>query len=250
MDKPIIFISHITEESDVAASLKNLIEKSFLEMADVFVSSDANSIKMGQKWLDEITQSLSTCAVEIILTSPSSIKRPWINFEAGAGWVRKIPVIPLCHMGLPPSKLPLPLNLLQAATADEVSSLKLVFPVIAEAIGCKMPEIDFSEFINLVKEFDEKAMYWDIVNGALEKLNKINEQIISALKQLKTIKIDLTESQINNYNTFADVLAKHNLLSLERKGDTKITSSGIYYGCNLIPGSNLHKTLSSPKCTH
>ena len=248
MNKPIIFISHIVDERDIALSLKTLIEKSFLRMADVFVSSDANSIKMGQKWLDKITHSLSTCAVEIIIASPNSIKRPWINFEAGAGWVRKIPVIPLCHMGLQPSQLPLPLNLLQAATAGDISSLKLVFPVIADAIGCEMPEIDFSEFIELVKEFDEKALYWDIINDALMKLNKIHPQIINALKQLKFIEIDLTESQINYYESFGDIFKKNNLLTLERIGNVKITPAGTFYGCRLIPGNNLEETLNNPKC--
>lgn len=99
MDKPVVFISHITEEKEMAMELKKLIEESFLGMLDVFVSSDENSISSGSKWLDNITSALSSCAIELILCSPNSVKRPWINFEAGAGWVRDIPVIPLCHSG-------------------------------------------------------------------------------------------------------------------------------------------------------
>lgn len=101
MSKPIIFISHITEEKEIAIELKKLIEKKILGMMEVFVSSDENSIKLGHKWLEDITYALKNCVIEIILCSSESIKRPWINFEAGAGWIREnIPVIPLCHSGM------------------------------------------------------------------------------------------------------------------------------------------------------
>ena len=48
-DKPIVFISHITEEKELALSFKSLVEQNFLGLLDVFVSSDENSISMGQK---------------------------------------------------------------------------------------------------------------------------------------------------------------------------------------------------------
>ena len=137
MEKPIVFISHITEEKEMALELKQLIEESFLGMLSVFVSSDENSISSGSRWLDNITSALGSCAIELILCSPKSVKRPWINFEAGAGWVREIPVIPLCHSGMEPSSLPVPLNLLQAAKISEMPNLKLIFPVLASAIGAK-----------------------------------------------------------------------------------------------------------------
>jgi hypothetical protein len=58
MRKPLVFISHITEEKEIAVALKDLVEATFLNMIDVFVSTDSKSIKMGRKWLDEITDAL------------------------------------------------------------------------------------------------------------------------------------------------------------------------------------------------
>jgi TIR domain len=81
MSKSIVFISHITEEKPIAIAFKDLIETSFLGMIDVFVSSDENSISTGQRWLDNITTALKECSIEIILCSPKSVSRPWINFE-------------------------------------------------------------------------------------------------------------------------------------------------------------------------
>lgn len=157
MHKPVVFISHITEEREVAGALKDLIDGSFLGMIEVFLSSDPSSIQVGQRWLDSITHALKACDVEIIIASPHSMYRPWINFEAGAGWVRDIPVIPLCHSGMTPTKLPYPMRALQATTATDAAQLKLIFPVLAKAIGCELPEIDFSDFISAVTQFEQTS---------------------------------------------------------------------------------------------
>lgn len=154
MSKPLIFISHISEEKEIALALKDLIESSFLGMLDVFVSSDYASVNLGQKWLDDITTALNDCVVEIIICSPVSVERQWINFEAGAGWIRNIPVIPLCHSGIEPNELPIPLKLLQAGKVTEEISLKEIFRVLVNIIGSKLPNTDLTEFIKKARNFE------------------------------------------------------------------------------------------------
>jgi TIR domain len=166
MQKSLVFISHITEEKAIAQALKELIEKPFLHMIEVFMSSDPNSLKLGRKWLQEITDALKACAIEIILVSPESVKRPWINFEGGCGWIRDIPVIPLCHSGTVPSKLPPPLSYLQSATATEQTELMQVFPVLADAIKCQLPQIDYSVFIDVVKKYEEETCQIKVMESA------------------------------------------------------------------------------------
>lgn len=250
MDKKIVFISHITEEKELAIKTKELIEESFLGMIEVFVSSDEHSISLGQKWLDDITESLKTCAVEIILCSPKSVKRPWINFEAGAGWIRCIPVIPFCHSGMKPSKLPMPLNLLQAANANEISSLKLLFPVLAEALGSKAPKIDFSTFVNDVKDFENKYTYWDVLNTHLEKINSHNEEIIPALKNNKSVVIELTETEINFFKDLMKFFTPNRLLKLTRSGSMVIKNIGTYYDCKISILENLNSIWSDKNCKY
>ncbi len=157
MAKPLVFISHISEEKEIAVALKNLVESSFLDMIDVFVSSDPTSLKMGRQWLNEIEQALRVCAIEIILASPESVKRPWINFEGGSGWIRGIHVIPLCHSGMTPGKLPQPLAALQSAIATDKRQLGAIFPVLAEAIGCSLPQVDLAPFISAVQKFESDS---------------------------------------------------------------------------------------------
>lgn len=154
MSKPVVFISHISEEKEIALALKELLNSSFLEMLDVFVSSDFESVNLGQKWLDDITTALKECGVEIIICSPVSVERQWINFEAGAGWIRDIPVIPLCHSGIEPNELPIPLKLLQAGKVTEEASLKEIFRVLVRILGSSLPKVDVSDFVEKAKRFE------------------------------------------------------------------------------------------------
>lgn len=154
--KPIIFISHIKEESRLAIALKELLENAFLSFVEVFVSSDPTSLPLGDKWLKKIESSLKNCVIEIVIASPSSIARPWITFEAGAGWIRDIPVIPLCHSGLTADSLPTPLSSLQAGDVKD-RDLNILFGIIAQAAGCSLPAFDASTFLAVVSEFEAET---------------------------------------------------------------------------------------------
>lgn len=181
--KKLVFISHITAEKEIALSLKRLVDEAFMGMIDVFVSSDPKSIAMGGRWLNEITQALKACAVEIILAGPKSIQRPWINFEAGAGWIRDVPVIPICHSGITPATLPPPLSSLQGGVATDAEQLQRVFDVLATAIGCKSPVVDFTGFIQSVKTFEDMSRNLAAAGeGALTaQVGGLQDQEIAAL---------------------------------------------------------------------
>ena len=56
--------------------------------------------------MDSISKGLKDCAASFLLCSPASVQQPWIWFEAGAGWIRDIDVVPLCHSGMTPDRLP------------------------------------------------------------------------------------------------------------------------------------------------
>ena len=96
----IVFISYISEEKSLALVFKKWIESSFLGQITVFVSSDPQSIPAGNKWREDITSALNESKLLIILYSPRSKTRPWISFEAGCGWIKDIPIIPICHSNL------------------------------------------------------------------------------------------------------------------------------------------------------
>jgi len=66
-----------------------------------------------------------------------------------------------------PSNLPSPLNSLQSATATEEAELKLIFPVLAKAIRCDLPLIDFSPFITTVKEFENVSRQIQVMKAKM-----------------------------------------------------------------------------------
>ncbi len=140
-----VFISHITEEAEVARIMKEWIESTFLGQHEVFVSSDSESIPAGTKWLDEITKAITSSKIILLLCNPGSINRPWINFEAGCGWARGIPVIPICYGGLTRGKLPPPINALQALDFDEKLPEKLFSALIKHLEISRLPRISYIE---------------------------------------------------------------------------------------------------------
>jgi hypothetical protein len=57
--------------------------------------------------------------------------------------MRQIPIIPVCHGGLEPGDLPMPLSLRHGISLTEPDGLSRLYLQIARVIGCQPPEIDF-----------------------------------------------------------------------------------------------------------
>jgi len=164
----------------MAAKLKAALARDFLQMLDVFVSSDGESISAGDDWLKSIDDALEQSALMLILCSPSSIRRPWINFEAGAAWMRKIPLIPLCHAGLTPGDLPAPLSFRKGLLLTDSRGLQQLYARIARELDCATPD---SSFESLAEAFAK-------VGQAL----KPNERDVDLLDRDRGIKRRLDEA--------------------------------------------------------
>ena len=141
-----IFISHIHQESKLAGVLKEWIETTFVGQYTVFVSSDGESIKPGERWQERISEALEEAKALLVLCSRSSVKHAWVNFEAGCGYAKRVPVVPLCHSGMTKDTLPMPLSLLQAFDIQEEDFAKSLICLLAEHGGIsKIPRISFSD---------------------------------------------------------------------------------------------------------
>lgn len=164
----LVFISHITEEAELARIFSEEIKSAYLGLLDTFVSSDGESLPAGGRWLDKIDQALSDSAIQISLCSPESVKRPWINFEAGASWIRRIPVVPICHSGLSKSGLPVPLSMLQAADATNETDLRIMFSELSKVLGAKIsPNVDYTGLIQKVSAFIQNYSYYGKIREAV-----------------------------------------------------------------------------------
>jgi hypothetical protein len=181
MIKPTIFLSHITEESDLASAFRREIDTRFLGLVEVFQSSDPSSMPVGTNWLGNITNALRGCRAMLLFCSPDSVKRPWINFECGANWSRDIEIVPICHSGMRPVDLPIPISLLQGVDAEHGPSLRLVFGMIAAKLNSATPDVDSDGLARDAKDFGAEYTIKRIID---ENLRLIKNGLDSWLMEI------------------------------------------------------------------
>lgn len=142
-EKPRLFLSHIHEEAALAGALKKWTEETFPGQCKVFVSSDKNDIPVGSKWFNKIGDALAEARVLVVLCSPASLERPWINFETGYVYARDVPIFPVCHSGLKIGALPRTLGEFESVEMDEANFCVDYLKGVAEHIGAPgVPPID------------------------------------------------------------------------------------------------------------
>jgi hypothetical protein len=130
-----IFISHITEENSVALLLKDFLKKALGENLPIFVSSDYESISGGDVWFTTIVAGIKTSAVVLVLLSPQSLERRWINFEAGVGVGAGSTVIPVVIHGLQRSEVGHPLSSLQIRSLHTLEDVHALLRDVGGKIG-------------------------------------------------------------------------------------------------------------------
>lgn len=156
MTRKRLFVSHVGSETELAQHLKQRLAKHFLGLLDTFVSSDRETIGAGSRWLDEVDIALKSADLQLVLCSAGSVGRPWVNFEAGAAWLRGIPVIPLCHSGMTPQTLPVPLGMLEAVECGRPDDLRKLYDAIARVLGTETPDVDFGRLVEELAEIERR----------------------------------------------------------------------------------------------
>jgi hypothetical protein len=152
--KPSIFISHISEEAELALILKENLLADFNHQVDIFVSSDLEQIAAGDDWLTSIRDALEVAGLDLILCSRLSITRAWVNFEVGAAWLKKIPIVPICHSGLQVGDLPVPYSVFNGLDAGDDRGLKKLYRGIARNLGIDCERDDFEPLAAAVQKFE------------------------------------------------------------------------------------------------
>jgi len=221
-----VFISHITEEAQIAKVLKDWIESAFIGQCDVFVSNDKADIPAGSKWLEKIDSALESAKALIVLCSSKSLTRSWINFETGCGWIKRVPIIPICHSDQKKGKLPSPISMFQALELEDTNFIDDLMSSLAKQLGfTKTPRIDKKSMKNDL----EKACMQVRVNSHPEeseplkddKEYEIPEECVNILLTLsKMPKGNPTPSQLASYfkmneermKYFLDILLEHKML--------------------------------------
>ena len=153
------FISHASGESELGNLIKTHIDAAFIGMIDVYVSSDGTSIAVGDNWMNSVVSHLQQADIFIVLCSQHSLDRPWINLELGAALTRGKTIIPLCHTDLVAAQLVRrPLSDFEALNASDPHGLKSLFTKLADALGSRVPAIDWARLVSEVRAFESRYL--------------------------------------------------------------------------------------------
>jgi len=107
----------------------------------------------------------------IILYSPLSKTRPWISFEAGCGWIKEIPIIPICHSNLKLEQIGEPISSFQGIEIDDKDFTQKFFGAIAKHAGfSKSPKIDQKQFLS---DIEKSLNTFDSTVTPTEKLQSV-----------------------------------------------------------------------------
>lgn len=133
-----IFISHATANSRLARTLAGAFEHLG---ATTFLASRAGDIRADEDWLRGIERALQEADAYIVLLTPESTLRPWVNFEAGAAWFSGKQLLFLRVQALAPGDIPLPISARQIYALDDVEQLGAVL----DALG--LPRNDIHDIV-------------------------------------------------------------------------------------------------------
>jgi hypothetical protein len=120
------------------------LTRDFLGALDIYVSSDRENVSAGERLLDGLGKVLKAADLQILVLSRETIGRPWINVEAGAVWLRGIPVVPVCHSGRAIENLRPPLNMRDAIVLTDSAGLARLYDAVAGTLGLNTPGVDFA----------------------------------------------------------------------------------------------------------
>ena len=143
MPKLEVFVSHRTVEAKFADTLRTNLGRDFIGILNFFVSTDVTSVPAGSQWFQEVVAALRRAHVLLVLCSSQSVRLPWINYETGGACARDVEVIPLCHSGMTPDQLPVPLGMLEGVRLTEPKDLEKLYSRISALVGSDVPRKDF-----------------------------------------------------------------------------------------------------------
>jgi hypothetical protein len=153
-----IFISHAAEDKVVAEEVKVQIENVFCESVSVFVSSI--TIEPGQNWFETIIANIMEADAFIVIVTPLSERRPFVWFEIGFSWVRKLSekseIYALCVPPIDPGSLLEPLCRLQAISLSEEEKIRVFFERLSKHFNMgNLKALDVSAIVNSMPEYPE-----------------------------------------------------------------------------------------------
>jgi hypothetical protein len=117
-----IFISHDSEEKDVAKHLSAFIERNFSDI-NVFCSSRPKDLGAGKNWYNLIISAAMGSDLCFVMLTPDNVANPWLHFESGLlRGLKEDSIVPILFGGLTYSEIPATIKFHQAMDLNDSES--------------------------------------------------------------------------------------------------------------------------------
>jgi hypothetical protein len=146
-----IFVSHDSRRIKEAHEFVRLTRKhqSRIEVPNIFLSSDASSIRSGEPWVCRIFQSLKDCKRFVaLLVDSADFENRWIPFEAAYVMGREIDVQVFVFGQLRMKDVPWPLGALHLIDTGDSGRVQIAL----SSIGVKWTQEMENEFAHLFRQ--------------------------------------------------------------------------------------------------
>jgi hypothetical protein len=124
-----IFISHAVANKNIARALADALEAARKDIK-TFIASRSGDIRADEDWIGGIERALKEADSYIILLTPESVLRTWVNFESGAAWFSQRQLIFVRIQALSIDDIPLPIASRQVYALDDKEQLLAVFKTL------------------------------------------------------------------------------------------------------------------------
>lgn len=180
-----VFLSHSSEDAELAELLDNQIKKACGETFDVFRSTDPYEISVGDTWFPTILAHLETAKALIVLMTTSSTNSRWVGFEIGYFWKRAkrdklLRIYPVYAPGAP-----IFVENLQAKALGDVEQVKAFFQKLCAQFNGNADLVELEAVVQgaithsslfMVSEADVKTRISDYLHSEKEKVDSYQER--------------------------------------------------------------------------
>lgn len=129
-----VFISHASLDSELAELVERQLKLGNPDIC-VFRTTRVGQIPSGKEWLTHIQENIRASDRFLVLLTPWSMRRPWVNFEAGAAWHSEKHIVPVVAGSLEKGEVVEPLRSLQLLSLEDQSEATQAFTDLDSILG-------------------------------------------------------------------------------------------------------------------
>lgn len=213
-----IFISHANADQEIVDLLSQVIERVSQKQVKVWFSSDlrnSGGLTSSRDYFQSIIDELIKCSMTIIVISPTSITRPWVNFEAGVACKVHGDNIIGARIGLNEDDVPDPIKRLNSRNLNTKSNVHKLLADIHSHFNLagydpKMADVYVEPFVKNISKFKiasppiSKSTF-----SALEEVKSYFDTRMNEILEKPSFRIDNSHIEgdvfINNFKSDNDL---------------------------------------------